>query len=165
MASIFKQQYTAKNKTGRSIRKQSISWYIDYKDSDGTRKRVKAFRDKAATAQLAAKLEREAALAQAGIIDKFAKHRKRALLEHLSEFKAHLLDKNVTPKQASLVYSRARAVIEACKFVFFDDISASKVQSYLAERRRGGLSTRTSNFLPESDQTVLQVDGFRWKNA
>ena len=63
MASIFKQKYTAKDKNGNKITKQSKFWYIDYKGADGIRKRVKGFKDKAATTQYAAKLEREAELA------------------------------------------------------------------------------------------------------
>ena len=65
MASIFKQQYTTKvkdPKTGeeKRVKKKSVFWYIDYKAVGGIRKRVKAFKDKTATAQLAAKLEKEA---------------------------------------------------------------------------------------------------------
>ena len=53
MASIFKQQYTAKDpKTDKRIKKKSACWYIDYKGPDGIRKRVKAFKDKTATTQL-----------------------------------------------------------------------------------------------------------------
>jgi integrase len=37
-------------------------------------------------------------------------------------------------------------VIENCSFAYIADISASKVQRYLAERRRQGLSIRSSNF-------------------
>ena len=67
MASIFKQQYTTSGKDGKRIKKKSAYWYIDYKATGGTRKRVKGFKDKTATAQLAAKLEKEAELAEAGI--------------------------------------------------------------------------------------------------
>jgi len=146
MASIFKQRYTAKGKDGKRIRKQSKFWYVDFKAADGTRKRIKGFKDKTATAQLAAKLEREAEQAQIGIIDRFKEHRKRPLLEHLRDFKQTLMDKGSTEKQAHLVHNRTRAVIVNCGFVFLSDISASRVQRYLAERRRGGLSIRSSNF-------------------
>jgi hypothetical protein len=146
MASIFKQRYTVAGKNGKRIRKQSAYWYIDYKTADGTRKRVKSFKDKAATAQLAAKLEREAEQAQVGIIDKYKQHRKRPLIEHLADFKASLVNKGTTEKHACLVYNRAKAVVESCGFVLICDVSASKVQRYLAERRRDGLSIRSSNF-------------------
>ena len=66
MSSIFKQQYTTKDQNGKRIKKKSAYWYIDYKAAGGVRKRIKGFKDKTATVQLAAKLEREAELAQAG---------------------------------------------------------------------------------------------------
>ncbi|MHC4888699.1 MAG: hypothetical protein ACYTEO_04450, partial [Planctomycetota bacterium] len=74
MASIFRQKYTMKNETGKTIRKQSKYWYIDYKTADGTRKRVKAFKDKQATVQLAANLEREVELELTAIVDKYKEH-------------------------------------------------------------------------------------------
>ncbi len=146
MASIFRQKYTVKDKDGKRVRKQSQHWYIDYKGIDGIRKRVKGFKDKVATAQLAAKLEKETELAEAGIIDKYKEHRKRPLAEHLDDFKTSLINKGTTEKHACLVYNRAKAVIENCGFIFIPDISASKVQIYLGERRRSGLSIRSSNF-------------------
>ncbi len=146
MASIFKQKYTARDKNGRKVRKQSRFWYIDYKDADGVRRRVKGFKDKAATVQWAAQLEREAEQAHVGIIDRYKEHRTRPLLVHLDDYKASLLNKGNTDKHACLVYNRARAVITACGFAFIADISASKVQGYLADRRRAGLSIRSSNF-------------------
>ena len=146
MASIFKQKYTVAGDNGKRIRKQSKCWYIDYKTAEGTRKRVKAFKDKQATQQLAAKLEKEVELAQAGIVDKYKEHRKRPLAEHLEDFKASLTHKGTTEKHTNLVYSRAKSAIDSCKFVYVHDVSASKVQKDLAERRHEGLGIRSSNF-------------------
>jgi len=146
MASIFKQKYTVPGKNGKRIRKQSKFWYIDYKAADGTRKRVKGFKDKQATAKLAAKLEKEAELAQAGVVDKYAEHRKRPLIKHAEDFRASLINRGTTEKHARLVHYRAKTTVEACRFVYIADISASRIQRYLAERRRGGLSIRSSNF-------------------
>lgn len=93
MASILRQSYTVKDKNGRRIRKKSAFWYVDYKTADGTRKRVKGFKDKAATAQLAAELERKAELAQRGIIDRYAEDRKKPLKQHLDDFYQSLVSK------------------------------------------------------------------------
>lgn len=62
----------------------------------GIRKRVKAFKDKQATAQLAAKLEKESELAQAGIVKRFAEQRKKPLKEHLQDFRQSLIDRGNT---------------------------------------------------------------------
>ncbi len=152
MASIFKQKYTIPGKNGKRIRKQSKCWYLDFKDSDGTRKRVKGFKDKSATQQLAAKLEHEAELAEKGMGDKFAEHRKRPLSEHLEDFRQCLIAKGDTEKHAEVTLSRIKRVFEGCQFRKWDDISASRAQKYLAElrNREKGISLQTSNYYLQS---------------
>jgi len=147
MASIFKQKYTVAGDNGRRIRKQSRFWYIDYKTADGTRKRVKAFKDKQATQQLAAKLEKESELAQAGIVDKYKEHRKTPLSEHLENFLSSLQAKSNTPEYCNLTHYRAERICNGCKFIFWPDISASDVQLYIADLRDSGkVSQKTSNY-------------------
>jgi len=144
MASIFRQRYTVKNADGKTIRKQSKFWYIDYKTgADGQRKRVKGFKDKTATAQLAAKLEREAELADAGIVDKYKAHRLRPLLEHLEDFRKSLGD---TTKHARCTYKAVKKAFDACKFYRWGDISASKFLGYLnTQKKECDMSQRTFN--------------------
>jgi len=148
MASIFKQKYTIRNEMGKIIRKQSKYWYIDYKTADGTRKRVKGFKDKAATVQLAAKLEKEAELAEAGVIDRFKEHRKRPLKEHLEDFENALLAKGNTVRHIRQTVTAVGKVFNGCNFVFWSDIQASKTQAYLADLRKdeNKISARTFNF-------------------
>ncbi len=144
MASIFRQKYTVKDSSGKTIRKQSQYWYIDYKTADGTRKRVRAFKDKTATAQLAAKLEKEAELAGAGIIDRFKEHRKRPLTEHLADFRRYLGE---TTKHARQVEQVLQKVFTTCKFYCWSDISVSRVLEYLnGLKNKGDISQRTFNF-------------------
>ncbi len=136
MASIFKQKYTVPGKNGKRIRKQSKCWYIDFKTSEGTRKRVKGFKDKSATQQLAAKLEHEAELAERGLGDKFAEHRKRPLKEHLEDFERSLLAKGGTAKNAKQVKSRVKRVLDECSFIIWNDIQASRVQHIISGLRK-----------------------------
>ena len=147
MASILKQSYTVKDKNGKRIRKKSTFWYVDYKTEDGTRKRVKGFKDKAATVQLSAELERNAELAQRGIIDRYAEDRKKPLKQHLGDFHQSLLAKGNTVGHAKQTSTRAGEIISLCKFTMWTDISASKVQRCLADLRdkEDGLSAGTSN--------------------
>jgi integrase len=145
MASIFKQKYTVAGKNGKRIRKQSQYWYVDYKTSDGTRDRVKGFKDKSTTTQLAAELEKKAELARAGIVDKYAEYRKTPLKKHLDDYRQNMVDGGDTPKHAKTTYNRSKAIIEGCGFAFIIDVSASAVQNHLAERRRLGLGVSTSN--------------------
>jgi integrase len=148
MASVFKQSYTMKNKSGNRVRKKSKFWYVDFKDADGARKRVKGFKDKAATAQLAAELERKAELARTGIIDRYAEDRKKPLKQHLEDFYQALLAKGDTIDHAKQTKYRAKQIINRCKFAMWTDISASKVQRCLADLRNeeDGLSAQTSNY-------------------
>ncbi|MHC4582625.1 MAG: tyrosine-type recombinase/integrase [Planctomycetota bacterium] len=147
MASILRQKYTLKDKNGKTVRKQSQCWYVDYKTADGTRKRVKGFKDKAATAQLAAELERNAELARSGIVDRYAEDRKKPLKKHLEDFHQSLLAKGNTVAHAKQTSSRAGQIISQCKFAMWTDISASKVQRCLADLRNkeNGLAGGTSN--------------------
>ncbi len=147
MASIFRQKYTVAGNNRKRIRKQSKFWYIDYKTADGTRKRVKGFKDKQATAQLAAQLEKEAELEQAGIVDKYKEHRKRPLREHLEDFLSSLQAKGNTPEYCNLTHYRAERICNGCKFLYWADISASDVQLYIADLRDSGeISQKTSNY-------------------
>ena len=148
MASIFKQQYTARDKCGKKVKRKSQYWYIDYKTAEGTRKRVKGFKDKQATAQLAAKMEKEAELAQAGIIDRYAEHRKKPLAEHVEEFYQTLLAKGRTAKHAQQTRYRLEQIMHGCKFMVWGDIVASRVQQILAHLRSGedDISIQTSNY-------------------
>jgi integrase len=147
MASIFKRKYT-KIVNEKRVKKQSLCWYIKYRDADGIERRVKAFKDKIASQQLAAKLEKEAEMAKAGVVDRYKEYRKRLLLEHLADFEQSLLAKGCTTKHVEQVVSRARKIIEGCKFRTWTDISASKVQYYLASLRNRdeSISAQTFNF-------------------
>ncbi|UCC96595.1 MAG: tyrosine-type recombinase/integrase [Phycisphaerales bacterium] len=147
MASILKQSYTVQGKNGKRIKKKSTCWYVDYKTEDGTRKRVKGFKDKAATIQFAAELERNAELARRGIIDRHAEDRKKPLRKHLEDFHQSLLAKGSTVAHTKQTSFRAEEIINHCKFVMWTDISASKVQRCLADMRdkEDGLSVGTSN--------------------
>jgi integrase len=144
MASIFRQQFTKKDESGKIIRKRSQYWYIDYKvDKNGTRKRVKGFKDKTATAQYAAKLERDAELEQTGLADRFKEHRQRPLAEHLADFRRSLGE---TSRHAMQTEHALKKVFDGCKFCQWADISASRFLDYLNSLQNKGISQRTFNF-------------------
>jgi integrase len=147
MASIYRRK-RYETADGKRVKKQSKCWYVKYTDKDGIEQRVKGYVDKEATRQMAARLEKESALASEGVIDRYKEHRARPLSEHLEDFRQSLLAKGNTPKHVEMTVARAQAVIEGCGFNTWADISASKVETYLASLRAGinGLSAQTSNF-------------------
>jgi len=155
MASIFKRKRKVKLSSGKTVTRQSAKWHIKYVDADGIERRVAAYKDKTASQQLAAKLEKESELARAGVVDKYKEHRQRPLSEHLQEFRDSLINKGTTEKQANQVYNRTVSVFNTCRFVFLSDVQASKVQAYLANRRRDGLGIRSSNFYLQAVKQFL----------
>ena len=97
MASIFRPTYRDK-KTGRT--RKLRRWYVKYKDADGIVRRVKGHTDREATKQLAARLERDAARRQEGMIDPCVESHRKPLAEHLDDYRRCLLAKGDTEKHA-----------------------------------------------------------------
>ena len=137
MASVFKRKYN-KIVNGKKVKKQSKCWYVKYRDADGIEQRVKGYPDKEATRQMAARLEKEVALAQEGVVDRYKEHRTRPLTEHLEEFRQSLLDNGGTAEHARLTTYRIRRTLKGCRFASWTDIQASRLQSYLASLRHAG---------------------------
>ena len=145
------------SKDGRKVILETAKWYIDYKDADGRPKRRAGYTDRQATEQLAGELERTAEHVRSGYKPKEHEHLARPLLDHLAEFRESLLNKGTSARQAKLVHVRVKKIIAGCRFTTWSDISASKVQRFLAEKRKDrkdkdgekikrGLSAQTSNF-------------------
>ena len=86
MASVYKRKRKVKLASGRTVTRQSAKGHVKYIDADDIEQRVPAYKDKTASLQLAARLEKEAELAKEGIVDRYRKHRKRPLVEHLKDF-------------------------------------------------------------------------------
>ena len=129
----------------RKVSERSKVWYGRYRDGDSIERRVKLFTNKAASRQALAELERKAELAKAGVSNPFEAHARRPLAEHLAEFVASLENAGRSADYVQPVESRVRRIVDGCRFRFIGDISASSVQAYLAEQKRGGLGQRTVN--------------------
>ena len=145
MARIFKRSRKTKTKDGESVTKKSHRWYITYRDSLGVRRTVRGYADKHATHQFASDLEKQAAQEATGLIDKYAEHRKRPLAEHLRDYKRHLEDKT-SPQHVATVIPRVRKILDGCRFTYWTDVAASKVQAFIGDLQRDGLSVQTCNF-------------------
>ena len=62
MASIIKRKYKVKLAGGETVEKECEHYTIQYRDAAGKLKRIKGYKDKSATKQLASKLERDRAV-------------------------------------------------------------------------------------------------------
>lgn len=145
MASIFKQNWTKKLADGSVVRGKSSKWYIEYRDHAGRTKRVAGYRDKAATLQKAAELERLAERIHSGKTDQRNEQEKRPLSEHVASWHQSMIDSGASRVYADLSRKRVEAVLGGIKATLWQEIDNDKVSSYLAKRRRGGLSTESSN--------------------
>src|SRR5262245_17851258 len=122
-------------KKGDCIRLKSAKWYGEYRDADGILHREPLSTDRVAAQQMLAERVKKAELGRAGIIDPFEAHRKRPLAEHLDEWEAALLAGGATAKHVRQTVACARRALDACGVVFMGDLSASRVQQYLAGLR------------------------------
>jgi integrase len=145
MASLYKKPITVTDpKTGEKIKSRSKKWWGRYRD-DGIERRVPLAADKTAAQAMLNQLVMNVERRKAGIVDRFDEHRKRSIRDHLGDFEAYLKAKEISPEQVKLVACRSRRIIEGCNIAFVGDLSASKVQAFLADLRQKGKSTQTSN--------------------
>ncbi len=159
-------------------RQEAASWFVEFKDHNQSVRRLTGFTSKAASEEMGRGLVKlvEFHVASGGQIDPalsrwlttlpqrvreklvaiglLAAERvavSKHLMEHLADFGKALYAKGSSPFHVEVVTARARRIIDACKFRFFADISASKVMSYLHELRadkddKRGISAQTFNF-------------------
>ncbi len=167
---VFRTSY--KDRDGR--KRQAAKWYIELRDHLRTVRRLPAFTDKQQSEALGRQIERLVAckvagepptpelcrwleqipakmrqrFAKIGLLDAERASGGKPLSEHLADFEQFLLAKGNTRKHARQVTSRARRIITGCKFIYWMDFAASKVQRYLAELRDNGngISAQTFNF-------------------
>lgn len=133
MASLVKQTYYATDpETGKKVKRKSQCWYIQYRNSDGKWVRMKAHRDKAASQTLLGKIVQEQ---ERGHYDKFLKHSRRPLAEHLQDFKQALASSG-TAKNAELKTARIQRILDAGKIYYIKDLSASAVQETISGFRK-----------------------------
>jgi integrase len=154
MASVFK--------LGADKGNRKASYWIEYFDHLGMRRRKKGFRDVELTRQLAGKLEQEVMLRKRGMVDpqadKLAEHRRAAVATHLAAFEAALKQRGNTPKHVALTMTRLRSVLGGGDIATLGDLDAERVQAKLGElRRKNDLGPKTYNHYAQA------VDAFgRW---
>ena len=146
MASLYRKPVILRDpKTGQKIKTKSKKWWGRLRDENGREKRVPLATDKAAAQAMLAELVRKTERRAAGIEDPYEKHRKRRLKDHLVDFVANLTNRGATPDYVNTTEQRVSAILDGCKFERIDQISASRVQEFLAGLRKRGKSVASSN--------------------
>ncbi len=147
MASLYKKPvFVTDKKNGQKVKTKSKKWWGRYRDENGVERRVPLAIDKAAAQAMLNELFKKVERRVAGLIDRFDEHRKRPIAGHMVDFEEHLKAKDNSSEQVKLVTMRCRRIVVACKAAFIGDLSASRVQAYLADlREKENKSTQTSN--------------------
>ena len=156
MASVFKRG------TGKGVK--GSCYYVAWSDIDGKRRMRKAFRDKALSEQLGAKLEHEVMLRKRGLIDpevdRLDQSGRSPIAQHLSAYKKVLSNRGTTAKHVVMTCNRLKFVLDGCKIGKLRDITRDTVSDFLH-----GLRTRERNPIgPRTFNHYIQtLDGFcRW---
>lgn len=146
MASLYKKPVVMTDpKTGERVKTKSRKWWGRFKDENGVERRVPLAADKMAAQAMLNELVKKVERRAAGVVDRYDEHRKRPIDEHLVDFERYLKAKGVSDEQVKLVVYRARRVVKHCKAKLIGELSASRVQTCLADLRGQGLSIQTSN--------------------
>jgi site-specific recombinase XerD len=146
MASLYKKPIIIRDpKTGQKVKVKSKKWWGRYRDENGFDRRVPLATDKTAAESILNKIVKKAERKAAGIADPFEDHHKKPLKKHLEDFVVNLINKNSSKEHVNTTRQQATSIIEACKFTWIKDISASRVQQFLGDLRGQGLSICSSN--------------------
>lgn len=146
MASLYKKKdKTTDPTTGKTVTTKSKKWWGKYRDVSGKIRREPLAADKGVAQTMLNDKVRRAEREKAGLIDPTDEQRKRPLAQHLTEFKRYLQNKNVTPKQVQTAIAQIQRIVDANKWKFIGDISASGTLEFLGELRRSGKSVQTYN--------------------
>jgi integrase len=149
----FRPCYYVDSKTGKRVKKgsagavfrRSKTYWVRYYLPDGTRPKVKGYRDRKATEALAAELERRGIRVAAGLVDPAEEHARTPLAEHAEDFRRYLAAKGNTPEYVAKILFRLTAVLDDCQFIKIADVQTSAVVEFLAGLRREGKSVKTAN--------------------
>jgi len=135
---------------GKAIVIPRPGYVIQYFDEHGKRRKESVRCGDLDTAKrIAADREKAVMMRRKGYVstaqERHANQGRRTLAEHLQDFRTALHAKDDSPEHANQTADRASRVMTGCKFERIADISATAVQSYLADMRDKGRSIQTSN--------------------
>ncbi len=167
---VFKTTWTHRN--GNKV--PTKKWYIEFRDHLEIVRRLTAFPSKSLSEALGRNIEKltnyriagetldpqlshwlnqlplrlTKKFVSFGLLDINQVSSAKFLHQHLEDFKKSLRANGCTEIYIELKYQRIRKVLEGCEFIFWTDISASKVQQYIYELQtdESGISIRTGNY-------------------
>lgn len=154
------------------VRREAANWYVEFRDQNGQPKRLPAFTDKRQSEELGRNLDRLVVYRQTAappdptlsrwlqalpaklqdylvgleLLDRERAAGNRPLSDHLADFKAGMQADGRHPRHVQWTEAQIRQVLDGCHFKFWPDVSAGKVQTFLADlRKRTEIKQRTYN--------------------
>jgi integrase len=162
---------------GSKSKRLSPKWYAVFVDYSETLRRLPLFEDRKASDEMARKIDRlnsmraagetippdlhryvetmppriRGKLAAWGILSNTRVAAGKPLVDHLSDWRGVLLASGNTAHHANVSHNRVKRVFDQCDFRFWSDLQASKVQTCLADLRKGdagkaGISAASANY-------------------
>jgi len=160
MGGLFKQQITTYvNEKGqrvkkgtpgaRKVKQKSSKWYGQYVDASGKRQRVPLSTDKVAARQMLAGLERKAELIRSRVLTSaeaaVSEHQAKSLEEHFDAYLDSLEAKGTCAEHRSERCRQLRRIARDCGFHRLPDLDRTKLETWLTQQVRRGMSARTRN--------------------
>jgi integrase len=155
MASIFKPSYTKRGPDGEKVSRHSRCWWIEFRDGDGTVRRVKGFPDRKATLAKAAELEKTAARGVVAGVDPFAAHDELPLARHLDDYDAYLAGQDAGAKWRKESRARIEKIVSELGATRLRDFDGARVAAFLEKKVQSGASARTRNVYRTSMSAFL----------
>ena len=132
------------HETGKVVCEQQ-TWWMKYRLPDGTVRYERGFKDKLASEQEAARREREAHQAAAGILLVDPKHLTTPIHQHIDAYRDSLERKGKSPDYYGSLHTRLTRTAESCGWQTLRQITPASLEGYLSELTDEGLSPRTVN--------------------
>lgn len=165
---LFRPTYRDKNGKTTKVKK----WWIETRDHLGTIRRFAGDTDKKTTLLLGQQIERligykrvnerpdklsdwlnnipskmRRRFAEIGLLDPERVEAGKPLAEHLKDFEGFLKAKNNSSMYIEIILARINKVFDGCKFLYWSDLNANRIQRYLSGLRDdgNGISCQTFN--------------------
>ncbi|MEM8875293.1 MAG: tyrosine-type recombinase/integrase [Planctomycetota bacterium] len=157
---IIKRRRKVTKPDGTVETRTSAHWYVQWKDANGRTQRRKGYTDRAATRQLAAKLEREQARSEVGMTDPYAEHRHRDIREHLADYLDHLDTVGRSASYRELAEQRVGIILDGTGWLTLDKVNADDFLTWRTRRARNG-STNGKGIKPGAKPSARTLNHFR----
>ena len=147
MANLYKKPCVKTDpKTGKKIKTESKKWWGQYRDPQGTLKRIPLASNKNVAQQMLADIVARVEREKAGIVDLTLEEMKRPIALHGADFEKHQKSKNNSPNYVRELKKKVERMIGQCRWRNVSQIKATDVEDFLLElREKDGLSIETSN--------------------